>query len=296
MMDQYKEQYKKETEQIHAPVDLIAKTKAAVRQEESRIRKERAAQTEKAGTAQAVKEGAVQTQVASEIQKKRSLSVEARKWAYPLTAAAAVLVLVSVSMMMRGLGKSYSDSASYESAAAADAGGEESATEESFEEAVPEAASISEGMVEAGAGDAASDADMDSTEEIEDMASDTETASAEAAVTSGPAEAEEETKRMAALDEPGSGAESKKESLADSVAQPEEVWVERTWKKPAFTNRADIESRTYEDKVFQVAEDGDGWIAYVESDDGGGYVIRGKAKTMELFLEAGYQRLLEISF
>lgn len=47
-MDQYKEQYKKETEQIHAPADLIAKTKAAMRQEEVRIRRELAVQV--AGT------------------------------------------------------------------------------------------------------------------------------------------------------------------------------------------------------------------------------------------------------
>ena len=40
IMDQYKEQYRKETEQIHAPAELIARTKAAMREEEARIRRE----------------------------------------------------------------------------------------------------------------------------------------------------------------------------------------------------------------------------------------------------------------
>lgn len=44
IMDQYKEQYRKETEQIHAPAELIARTKAAMREEEARIRREFALQ------------------------------------------------------------------------------------------------------------------------------------------------------------------------------------------------------------------------------------------------------------
>ena len=45
MTDQYREQYKKETEQIHAPAALIARTKAAMREEEARIRRELTART-----------------------------------------------------------------------------------------------------------------------------------------------------------------------------------------------------------------------------------------------------------
>ncbi len=44
MMDQYKEQYNRETEQIHAPAELIARTKAAMREEEKRISQMSAAQ------------------------------------------------------------------------------------------------------------------------------------------------------------------------------------------------------------------------------------------------------------
>ena len=48
-MEQYREQYREETAQVHAPIDLIEKTKAAVRAEEERILRERTAQPEMAG-------------------------------------------------------------------------------------------------------------------------------------------------------------------------------------------------------------------------------------------------------
>lgn len=268
MIDQYKEQYKKETEQIHAPADLVARTKAAVREEEARVQRERAAQ----GAASGMQE-------ISAVQKKRGLDATARKWAYPLTAAAAILVLVSVSMMMRGLEKSGADSASYESGA--DSGAAESVAEEAFEEAVPEAAFVSE----------------EAPEEKTDVTSDQEAATA-----GGAESAADETERGATSEESISELEETEDAMspeqekkfADSAA--ESVTIKRVRNKPAFVNRADTELQTYEDMVFQVVQDGDGWIAYVESDDGGGYVIRGEAETMESFLEAGYQRISEISF
>ncbi len=51
MTDQYLDQYKKETAQIHAPMDLIERTKAAVREEEERILSERTAQGKISATA-----------------------------------------------------------------------------------------------------------------------------------------------------------------------------------------------------------------------------------------------------
>ena len=100
-MDQYKEQYKKETEQIHAPADLIAKTKAAMRQEEVRIRRELAVQV--AGTESKGLSAVPGPVIIPADAKSYTKGFHVCKWAYPLTAAAALLILVSVSMMIRGL-------------------------------------------------------------------------------------------------------------------------------------------------------------------------------------------------
>lgn len=66
-----KEQYREETSQIHAPSDLVQKTRDAMRQEEQRLKKER-----------------------------RRYRVS--RWTLPLSAAAAVVVLLTVTMVMRG--------------------------------------------------------------------------------------------------------------------------------------------------------------------------------------------------
>lgn len=268
MTDQYKEQYKKETEQIHAPADLIAKTKAAVREEEARIQRKRAVKT-------------------------------ARRWAYPMTVVAAIVILTSVSLMMRGLEKSGSDRAAYESAA--DSGAAESATEETFDEALPEDALVAEEAPAEVAEGSTFDGEA-AFAESEEFAEDDREAASAAPATGGMEEFSGETKRDAASGElsPETGdiedamSQKREEKLANSAA--EGITIRKVRNKPAFVNRADTELQTYEDMVFQVMEDGDGWVAYVESDNGGGYVIRGEAETMEAFLEAGYQRVLEIDF
>lgn len=306
MMDQYKEQYKKETEQIHAPADLIARTKAAVREEEARIQRQHAAQ-EGELTGQPAKP-AVQQVFA--VQKKRGWSAAARRWAYPLTAVAAVIVLVSVSLMMRGLrgGKLSSESPAYDMAAA-DSGAAESAAagaaeEGAFDEAFPEesAAETESTAVDTEAEAAeefAAEEAAGAVAEMDDTASDMGMDFADAA---GEAETAEKTKRAA--DELSAGeretenAMSQKQeakgTLADTAAA--EITVEKVWKKPAFVNRKDVETQNYEDMVFQIVEEEDGWAAYVESENGGGYVIRGEAESMDAFLEAGYKRLEEMSW
>lgn len=94
------DQYKKETAQIHAPAALLEKTKAAVRAEEERIRKEQTARVP-------IPVSGLQVSYADYVayQKKSSL----RKWTYPLTAAAAVVILFSISMAMKGIGDSAGD-------------------------------------------------------------------------------------------------------------------------------------------------------------------------------------------
>lgn len=314
MTDQYKDQYKKETEQIHAPADLIARTKAAVRAEEARIQAERAAQTP--GLVGQESGSAMQQQTFA-VRKKHSLGAAARKWAYPLSAVAAIIVLVSVSMMMRGLGKSSLDSeAPYESAAAADCGGEESAAAgaaegAAFEEAFPEAAAAAEEAVaEEAAEEAAPETEM--ADVTAGMAADSEDGYSDGTAADFAAEAParvteddtDEMKKAASSQEMSSEARemenamSQKEEVKGTLADDAvgEVTVERVWKKPAFVNRGDAELHTYESKDFWVVKEVEGWAAYVESENGGGYVIRGEAETVEVFLEAGYKRIEEISF
>ena len=112
MTDQFLDQYKNETAQVHAPMDLIERTKAAVREEEERILRERTAQGK-------ISEAAVYVDGV-----KRAKGFAAHKWAYPLTAAAALLILVSVSLTMKGIKRSSSEES-------ADAGFAESETMES---------------------------------------------------------------------------------------------------------------------------------------------------------------------
>lgn len=306
MMDQYKEQYKTETEEIHAPADLIARTKAAVREEKARIQREFAAQeAELAGqpAKPVAQNGRFPAQEVPVIPQKSSRGTAARRWAYPLSAAAAVIVLASVSLMMRGLGKSSSESPAYEMAAA-DSGAAESAAagaaeEGAFDEAFPEESAA---VTESAAADTeaaeefAAEETAGAVAETDDAASDMGMAFADAAME---AETAEETKRAADELSAGEGeienAMSQKQeakgTLADTAAA--EITVEKVWKKPAFVNRKDVETRNYEDMVFQIVEEEDGWAAYVESETGGGYVIRGEAESIDAFLEAGYKRLEE---
>lgn len=313
MMDQYKEQYKTETEEIHAPADLIARTKAAVREEEARIQREFAAQEAELAGQSAKPVAQEENSPAQEvpvIPQKNSRSATARRWAYPLSAAAAIIVLASVSLMMRGLEKSSSDSApSFESAAVADSGAAESAAAGAAEEGAFDEASSEESAAETES--AAVDTEAEAAEEFaaeraagavaeaDDEASDMGMAFADAA---GEAETAEQTKRAADGLSAGEGeienAMSQKQeakgTLADTAAA--EITVEKVWKKPAFVNRKDVETRNYEDMVFQIVEEEDGWAAYVESENGGGYVIRGEAESIDAFLEAGYKRLEEMSW
>lgn len=314
MTDQYKERYKKETEQIHAPADLIARTKAAVREEEARIQAERAVQT--AGLA-GLEADYVMRQQAFTMQKKHSWGAAARKWAYPLSAVAAIIVLVSVSMMMRGLDKSNLDSeAPYESAAAADCGGEEFAATGAEEEAAFDKEAFEEVFPEAEAAAAEAPA---ADEEPEDLLSEMETADTTAGMaadseggyedgTASDFAAEAPASIVEDMDETKRAASSEVGEMENAMSQKEEakeilredtsvdITVEKVWKKPAFVSREDVETRTYQNKVFQIVKEEKGWAAYVESESGGGYVVRGEAEDLEAFLEAGYIRLEEISW
>ncbi|MDE6406495.1 MAG: hypothetical protein K2M20_12695 [Lachnospiraceae bacterium] len=309
MMDQYKEQYKKETEQIHAPVELIARTKAAMREEEARIRREFAVQA--AGPEMA------ETLV---MPRERSRGMNARKWAYPLTAAAALFILVSVSMMMRGLksGKMASDNGAYEEMAVEMETAEMSGGEDldGGMAVAGAAADSAEGAETAFADEVTSaETEMAASPACADEIGDLSGPTAEGAVSdraalskgAGDASAEKLEAEEAERNEQQGKRSDAEKSLADDgsaapaengvqsgAADTENITIERVIRKPDFCGRPDTEMHVYEGETFHTAKEGDGWAAYVESGDGDQYVIRGEAENLETFLEAGYRKLLEM--
>lgn len=309
IMDQYKEQYRKETEQIHAPAELIARTKAAMREEEARIRREFALQgagTESRGISAVAGPAMV---LAGGRNYGKGFNV--RKWAYPLTAAAALFILVSVSLMMRGLksGDMAMDMGASETSGGADLDGGMMAagaamdfegTAEMAEDASADEMILAE--AEMAAAPAAEMEDMsESASAVENAASETaefsesvqETAVEkaeleEARKNEGQRKFSDTEKNMAEDTVPAeSGAQS------GGVAETESITIERVVKKPDFCGRPDTGKHVFEGQTFQVAEEGSGWMAYAETSDGGKYVIRGEAEDLETFLEMGYQKLLE---
>lgn len=293
IMDQYKEQYRKETEQIHAPAELIARTKAAMREEEARIRREFALQG--AGTESRGISAVAGPAMVPAGGRNYGKGFNVRKWAYPLTAAAALFILVSVSLMMRGLksGDMAMDMGASETSGGADLDGGMMAAG---------AAMDFEGTAEMAAAPAAEMEDMsESASAVENTASETaefsesvqETAvekaeSEEARKNEGQRKFSDTEKNMAEDAVPAeSGAQS------GGVAETESITIERVVKKPDFCGRPDTGKHVFEGQTFQVAEEGSGWMAYAETGDGGKYVIRGEAEDLETFLEMGYQKLLE---
>lgn len=312
-MDQYKEQYKKETEQIHAPAELIAKTKAAMRQEEARIRREFALQGAGAGN-----EGA-STVSGPVIRSAKAFNI--RKWAYPLTAAAALFILVSVSAMMRGLKSgdmSMSEAPASDMAIAPESSGmsggvdldggmaeagaatDFEGTAETTEEAPADEMMTAEAdMAEA---PAAESEDMTESAAVENAASDTAGGSERAGdaatekVESGEAEKSAQERKLNDMKKDvAEDAATPAESGAQngSAAAAENITIEKVEKKPDFCASPDTETHVFEGQTFQVAEMEDGWEAYAQTRDGGKYVIRGEAEDLETFLETGYQKLLE---
>lgn len=309
IMDQYKEQYRKETEQIHAPAELIARTKAAMREEEARIRREFALQG--AGTESRGISAVAGPAMVPAGGRNYGKGFNVRKWAYPLTAAAALFILVSVSLMMRGLksGDMAMDMGASETSGGADLDGGMMAagaamdfegTAETAEDAPADEMILAE--AEMAAAPASEMEDMsESASAVENTASETaefsesvqETAvekaeSEEARKNEGQRKFSDTEKNMAEDAVPAeSGAQS------GGVAETESITIERVVKKPDFCGRPDTGKHVFEGQTFQVAEEGSGWMAYAETWDGGKYVIRGEAEDLETFLEMGYQKLLE---
>lgn len=283
--DSYQNKYRKETAQIHAPQSLIEKTKAAVREEEKR-------------------------------REKQMRVISARRWAYPVTAAAAILILASVSFTMRGLkSRKLSDASSavYEEAAESGAVYEESAdavSEETVTE-MPAAESAEAPMMEEAASEKASVEDMmaDMAAGAADADSSLSVQNADAGQTNGllrdhaDAAAPMEDKAAAAVSEGEvEEAAEKKQEAAEREQQgeagQEDYTARKVTKRPARFIGSDVKIHRYEGKTFRVLEgisEGNdpekAWEAYVEISAGEGYVIRGEARSVDDFLAAAWEKL-----
>ena len=292
-MEQYREQYREETAQVHAPIDLIERTKAAVRVEEERIKRERTVQP---GMRQPEMSG---SRVTYADYAKYGKTSSLRKWTYPLTAAAALLILVSVSLTMRGLKSgdmapaadtSYSG-AVYEESAEFDAGfAEETADAAMPMESAAEAAEEEGTDMEAAAGAVETESAAAEAPAEDRVASvnETQKAMSEAEDTSGAKESN------AAREEAKQNQETAMEdSLADMAAGKDSVIMEKVEKKPAFCDLPDTKTYVYEEETFMVRKEKAGWVAYVETENGAGYLFRGEMEDVEEFLEAAYKKYLK---
>lgn len=291
-MEQYKERYREETAQVHAPKELIERTKAAVRAEEERILRERTAQP---GMRQPeMTESRVTYADYAKYRKTSSI----RKWTYPLTAAAALLILLSVSLTMRGL-------KSGDMAPAADTAYNETAESGAVYE---ESAEFDEGFAESVAEASVEMAE----EEAGDMgpatgAAETESAAAEVPSEDRAAAINEVQKAMSAADDTA-GAEAsdavkeeskqsqetnREDSLDDMAADKDSIIMEKVEKKPAFCDLPDTKTYVYEGETFMVRKEKAGWVAYVETENDAGYLFRGEMEDVEEFLETAYEEFLK---
>lgn len=292
-MEQYREQYREETAQVHAPTDLIERTKAAVRVEEERLMRERMAQS---GMHQPkMTEPGVTYVDYAKYGRKFSL----RKWTYPLTAAAALLILLSVSLTMRGLKSgnmaapaadtAYSGSAesgaAYEESAELDLGFAESVAETTVEMAEEEA-----DMAPAAEAPAAEAPAADRAPSVNELQ---KAMSATADMAEG-VESETEESDAAKEEEKQNQETNREDGLAHMAAGKNGITMEQVEKKPAFCNLPDMKTYVYEEETFFVRKEKAGWVAYVETDNGAGYMFRGEMEDVEEFLEAISQSLAEL--
>ncbi len=330
--DVYQSKYREETAQIHAPLSLIEKTKAAVREEEKRLaaaagqRREAGtesvtAQGSAAGLAMRKKqEGAFGSSPENADRQKQVRTFAVRKWAYPLTAVAAILILMSVSLTMRGLKSAdmAAPSAVYDGAAESGAAYEnavESADTGGFYEEVPAGAPADYEIAEAPAAEESFTANGEMLEEAaaEDIMADMAEGAAEetdglsrgdAANLTSPAEeksveAVEDVERELA-DEKSIAKKQAASGQKQEDVDSEDYTMEKVAKRPVRFNGSDVEICYYKGNTFCILEmastedkEKTAWEAYVETASKEGYVICGEAETVEDFLAAANQKLQE---
>ena len=253
-----KDQYRIETSQIHAPADLIQKTKQAMQQEEQRLK---AVEERKVGSdGTAITESEAITKKA----KKNSFTQQIYKWTLPLTAAAAILILISVSLVMKSV-KSDSSASDMmaESEYAKDMGMQLSEADIAEDYAMAEAAE-----------DAAYPEEMENAES--EAAEESETSAGYQDM-----EAKKDTAETADVMNGG-----------EAYEQESELEITGVEEKPDFYDSPETESYLYRNLLFWLIQEDEGWTAYV-SVRGDKYLISGVIADREEFVERAYELLKE---
>lgn len=287
-------QYKEETSQIHAPADLILKTKQAVREEELRVQREQIQHTDKI---RQTLNGTAQNADLSSMEKTnayaRSVGGQTKngygkvyKWALPVAAAVLFAILMNASTWMIGnrfaKSQSQSDTSSDMMTSEAGAGGAE------YEFAEDAAA-----------------------EEFDDM---------DAGMDKAFADAEFATESAAAADEDGADYDMYEKSMEEESASVTEetpkydatedvtnesgmsedaggdLIIEEVEEVPSFCDDQNTECINVRGLQFYVAREwGNQWKAYVSVDDRG-YLITGSGEGIpdrKSFAGKAYELLAE---
>ncbi|MGN1150813.1 MAG: hypothetical protein ACI4SN_01490 [Lachnospiraceae bacterium] len=280
-----KDQYRKETSQIHAPADLIQKTKQAMQQEEQRLK-----ESEKRICGP---DSTVDIQNGITVDRSKRTHNFPRgifRWTLPLAAAASILILLSVSTVMRS---SKSDSSASdmmaESEYAKDMGmqfGEADIAEDAAEESE---ILINESPARSDGNDMAEDYAM--AEAAEDAAYPEEMENAESEV-SEESETSAGYQDMEAKKDKAETADVMNRGEAAGQEQGSEIEITDVEEEPDFYDSPDTESFLYRNLLFWLIQDDEGWTAYV-SVRGDKYVISGAIADREEFLERAYELLVD---
>lgn len=280
MIDQM-ERYNRETSQIHAPADLIRRTKEAVREEEQRLESARSQQTQQSAA----------------VQPQHSYG-KVYRWALPVAAAAVCLILLNVSGIMfgRNMSKSQLKLAADTASGAAPASDSDMGVQAETTDWAESAAAADESMNE-------TDSNFDMAEA--ETATDAAPAESYAKVQSADAGAAEGYEKGQSADaaptEDAARSDAAYENgMEDSYIESiygSDLWIEEVEEvlSAYFYANTDTKSIIIDGVVLYVAQDlDDTWIAYVEI-DGQKYVVRGELTEEDMspeeFAEKAYKLL-----
>lgn len=282
------DQYKKETSQIHAPADLVQKTKLAMQQEEQRLR-ESASKADRPD----MTVGMQREDAAGGAKRNFKSPHGIYKWTLPLSAAAAVLILVSVSTVMPSGKADYSASDM-----AADSGYENEMDIQLSEAAIVEDAIeenemlIDESPAKPDRNDAKEDYADYAMEESADAAAAEDMEPMDAAESIADMESEESMKDIEESTSTN-GTADRADAGEEEAKAKAEIEITEVDEEPAFYDDPDTESYLYENLLFWADQDENGdWFAYV-SVRGDKYVIVSTIKNQEEFLEKAYELVTE---
>lgn len=329
--DNYKDQYTKETSQIHAPAELIQKTRLAVAEEEKKL------------------QSSSMVRVCPEQQSEFEQSSSRRyffhthygkifRWALPAAAAVVLVFVLNMSGILRSGERQNSQSGSAPEMEVAGSsedgsgmnGSSEAIAEESedFAEQSTDGIETTENMAEAGSSEVSGSAEeSDGAESAISGAEDFAVQRKESAMrdeinadrnelnnlsrdighsTDSLAEADNADQYDRTSGAPGGNVENsldKEMEMEDSSSA--QLLIEKVKTVPSFRNDSDTECVVSHGISFYIAEDEDGdrvadkavgenytWKAYAEY-NGGRYIITGPAVDQEEFLDKAAEKLAE---